>query len=32
VLVDSVKETLKDWKYAPAGSETTTALEFDFHP
>jgi TonB family protein len=32
VLVDSVKETLKDWKYVPAGSETTTALEFDFHP
>ena len=32
VLVDSVKETLKDWKYAPAGSETTTVLEFDFHP
>jgi outer membrane biosynthesis protein TonB len=32
VLVDSVKETLKDWKYAPASSETTTVLEFDFHP
>jgi outer membrane biosynthesis protein TonB len=32
LLVDSVKETLKDWKYAPASSETTTVLEFDFHP
>jgi TonB family protein len=32
VLVDSVKETLKEWKYAPASSETTTVLEFDFHP
>ena len=28
VLVDSVKEPLKDWRYAPAGSETTTVLEF----
>jgi hypothetical protein len=32
VLVDSVKETLKDWKYAPAGRETRTVLEFDFQP
>ncbi len=32
ILVDAVKETLKDWKYAPAGSETTTVLEFNFHP
>jgi outer membrane biosynthesis protein TonB len=32
VLVDAVKETLKDWKYASANSETTTVLEFDFHP
>jgi TonB family protein len=32
VLVDAVKETLKEWKYAPASSETTTVLEFDFHP
>ena len=32
VLVDSVKETLKEWRYAPASSETTTVLEFDFHP
>lgn len=32
VLVDSVKQTLKDWKYAPASSETATVLEFEFHP
>ena len=32
VLVDAVKETLKEWKYAQASSETTTVLEFDFHP
>jgi hypothetical protein len=32
VLVVAVKETLKEWKYAPASSETTTVLEFDFHP
>jgi TonB family protein len=32
VLVDAVKETLKDWKYAPASGETTAVLEFDFHP
>jgi len=32
VLLDAVKETLKDWKYVPANSETTTVLEFDFHP
>ena len=32
VLVSSVEETLKDWKYAPAGGETTTQLQFNFHP
>ncbi|MGB7844502.1 MAG: energy transducer TonB [Candidatus Acidiferrum sp.] len=32
VLVDAVKETLKSWKYAPASSESTIILEFDFHP
>jgi hypothetical protein len=32
VLVDTVKETLKDWKYDPTSSETTAVLEFDFHP
>jgi TonB family protein len=32
VLVSSVEETLKDWKYAPAGGETTTQLQFNLHP
>jgi TonB family protein len=32
VLVDAVKETLKGWKYAPASSESTAILEFNFHP
>ncbi len=32
VLVSAVEETLKNWKYAPAGGETTTQLEFNFHP
>jgi TonB family protein len=32
VLVNSVEEALKNWKYAPAGGETTTQLEFNFHP
>jgi len=32
LLVDVVKETLKSWKYAPAATETTTVLEFNFHP
>jgi len=31
VLVDAVQETLKDWKYAPGSSETTTLLQFNFH-
>jgi len=31
LLVDSVQETLKSWKYAPAASETTTVLAFNFH-
>lgn len=31
VLVDAVQETLKSWKYAPASSDTTTSLEFNFH-
>jgi TonB family protein len=32
VLVNSVEEALKNWKYAPASGETTTQLEFNFHP
>ncbi len=32
LLVDSVKETLKNWKYAPASAESTAILEFNFHP
>jgi len=31
LLVDSVQETLKNWKYAPGASETTTTLAFNFH-
>jgi protein TonB len=30
VLVSAVEETLKNWKYAPAGGETTTLLQFNF--
>jgi TonB family protein len=32
LLVNSVQETLKNWKYAPASSETTATLVFNFHP
>jgi TonB family protein len=32
LLVSSVEETLKNWKYAPASSESTIQLEFNFHP
>jgi len=32
VLVESTLEALKKWRYAPSGSETTTTLEFNFHP
>ena len=32
ILVSVVEDTLKNWKYAPAGGETTTQLEFNFHP
>jgi TonB family protein len=32
LLVKAVEDALKDWKYAPASSETTTQLEFNFHP
>src|SRR5215467_12362867 len=32
VLVNAVQETLKSWKYAPASSESTATLVFNFHP
>ena len=32
VLVSAVDDTLKNWKYAPASGETSTQLEFNFHP
>jgi TonB family protein len=32
LLVNAVEEALRNWKYAPAGSETTKQLEFSFHP
>lgn len=32
IFVHTVQETLKDWKYAPAATETTTTLEFSFKP
>jgi len=31
LLVDSVQETLKNWKYAPGNSDTTAVLAFNFH-
>lgn len=32
VLVDATLDALKKWKYAPAPSESTALLEFNFHP
>jgi TonB family protein len=32
LLVFAVEDTLRGWKYAPASSETTMQLEFNFHP
>lgn len=32
LLVNAVQDTLKNWKYAPASSETTETLVFNFHP
>ena len=32
ILVSAVEDTLKNWKYTPASGETTTQLEFNFHP
>jgi protein TonB len=31
VLIDAVESAVKKWKYAPANSETTVELEFNFH-
>ena len=31
VLIDAVQSAVKKWKYAPASSETTAQLEFNFH-
>lgn len=31
VLIDAVESAVKKWKYAPASSETTAQLEFNFH-
>ncbi|HEV2197268.1 MAG TPA: energy transducer TonB [Candidatus Acidoferrum sp.] len=32
LLVSAVQDTLKNWKYVPASSETTVTLVFNFHP
>jgi TonB family protein len=32
LLVDSVQEALKTWKYEPASSDSAVLLEFHFHP
>jgi TonB family protein len=32
IFVNAVEQTLKEWKYASASSETTTQLEFTFRP
>lgn len=32
MLVSAVQETLKSWQYAPAPAESSTTLEFSFHP
>jgi len=32
LFVSTVQETLKKWRYAPASSDTTVQLEFEFHP
>ena len=32
LLVATVEDTLKHWKYAPATSDSTDVLEFNFHP
>jgi outer membrane biosynthesis protein TonB len=32
LLVATVEDTLKHWRYAPASGESTDVLEFNFHP
>jgi TonB family protein len=32
LLVSAVQDTVKNWKYALASSETTATLVFNFHP
>jgi TonB family protein len=32
LFIDSTMDALKRWRYTPAKSETTTTLEFNFHP
>jgi TonB family protein len=32
LFIDATLDALKKWKYAPSSSETTTVLEFNFHP
>ena len=32
LFVDAALEALKKWKYAPANTETTATVEFNFHP
>ncbi|HYW40322.1 MAG TPA: energy transducer TonB [Terriglobales bacterium] len=32
ILVQSCLDTVKEWKYEPAGEETTQIVEFEFKP
>jgi TonB family protein len=32
LLVEPALEAVRRWKYEPAGSETTTIVQFNFHP
>lgn len=32
LLVATVEDTLKHWRYEPASGESTDVLEFNFHP
>lgn len=31
LLVQSCQDAVKEWKFTPAGEETTQVVEFDFH-